>query len=69
MVYYFTSNVIDPPATIYVGKDKFESPSPPPLPLSPALSPAAVTPPTHRQMGSSIADEELIKFGWDCDVW
>ena len=25
MVYYFTSNVIDPPATIYVGKDKFES--------------------------------------------
>ncbi|CAF9913083.1 hypothetical protein IMSHALPRED_000905 [Imshaugia aleurites] len=25
MVYYFTSNVIDPPATIYVGKDKFET--------------------------------------------
>lgn len=25
MVYYFTSNVVDPPATIYVGKDKFES--------------------------------------------
>ncbi|KAL9065462.1 MAG: hypothetical protein Q9161_008223 [Pseudevernia consocians] len=38
MVYYFTSNVIDPPATIYVGKDKFEN-------------------------------EELIKFGWDCDIW
>ncbi|KAK0514739.1 hypothetical protein JMJ35_003356 [Cladonia borealis] len=36
MVYYFTSTVTDPPATIYVGKDKFEN-------------------------------EELIKFGWDCD--
>lgn len=25
MVFYFTSNVVDPPAQIYVGKDKFES--------------------------------------------
>lgn len=25
MVYYFTSTVVDPPAYIYVGKDKFES--------------------------------------------
>ncbi|KXX80791.1 Coiled-coil domain-containing protein 25 [Madurella mycetomatis] len=25
MVYYFTSNVADPPAYIYVGKDKFEN--------------------------------------------
>lgn len=25
MVYYFTSNVVDPPAFVYVGKDKFES--------------------------------------------
>ncbi|KAL2261896.1 hypothetical protein VTK26DRAFT_3052 [Humicola hyalothermophila] len=25
MVYYFTSNVVDPPAFIYVGKDKFEN--------------------------------------------
>ena len=25
MVYYFTSNVVDPPAFIYVGKDKVES--------------------------------------------
>ncbi|PHH78704.1 hypothetical protein CDD80_6442 [Ophiocordyceps camponoti-rufipedis] len=38
MVYYFTSNVVDPPATIYVGKDKFEN-------------------------------EDLIKFGWEQDVW
>ncbi|MCJ1299370.1 hypothetical protein MMC08_002162 [Hypocenomyce scalaris] len=38
MVYYFTSNVTTPPATIYVGKDKFEN-------------------------------EELIKYGWEEDVW
>ncbi|KAL1899742.1 hypothetical protein Cpir12675_001241 [Ceratocystis pirilliformis] len=25
MVYYFTSKVVDPPANIYVGKDKFEN--------------------------------------------
>lgn len=25
MVYYFTSDVVDPPGFIYVGKDKFES--------------------------------------------
>ncbi|KAK4111203.1 coiled-coil domain-containing protein 25 [Canariomyces notabilis] len=25
MVYYFTSNVVDPPAFVYVGKDKFEN--------------------------------------------
>ena len=25
MVYYFTSKVVDPPAFIYVGKDKVES--------------------------------------------
>lgn len=30
MVYYFVSNVTDPPATIYVGKDKFESTGPHP---------------------------------------
>ncbi|KAI8631017.1 coiled-coil domain-containing protein 25 [Xylariaceae sp. FL1651] len=38
MVYYFTSNVVDPPAYVYVGKDKFEN-------------------------------EELIKHGWEDDVW
>ncbi|KAI0593749.1 coiled-coil domain-containing protein 25 [Biscogniauxia sp. FL1348] len=38
MVYYFTSNVVDPPAFVYVGKDKFEN-------------------------------EELIKYGWEEDVW
>ncbi|KAF3308043.1 hypothetical protein TWF173_001977 [Orbilia oligospora] len=38
MVFFFTSNVVDPPAYIYVGKDKVEN-------------------------------EELIKHGWDEDVW
>lgn len=38
MVYYFTSTAVDPPAFIYVGKDKVEN-------------------------------EDLIKFGWDEDVW
>ncbi|KAI0124909.1 hypothetical protein BJ170DRAFT_635597 [Xylariales sp. AK1849] len=38
MVYYFTSTVLDPPAYVYVGKDKFEN-------------------------------EELIKYGWEEDVW
>ncbi|KAK0674718.1 hypothetical protein QBC41DRAFT_309410 [Cercophora samala] len=38
MVFYFTSTVVDPPAYIYVGKDKFEN-------------------------------EELIKHGWEEDVW
>lgn len=27
MVYYFTSTAVDPPANIYVGKDKYESAS------------------------------------------
>ncbi|EXJ85396.1 hypothetical protein A1O1_05760 [Capronia coronata CBS 617.96] len=38
MVYYFKSTAVDPPAFIYVGKDKVEN-------------------------------EDLIKFGWDEDVW
>ena len=25
MVYYFTSTAVDPPVTLYMGKDKFES--------------------------------------------
>ena len=38
MVYYFTSTAVDPPAFLYVGKDKVEN-------------------------------EDLIKFGWEEDVW
>ncbi|CUS13438.1 unnamed protein product [Tuber aestivum] len=36
MVYYFTSNVVDPPAFIYVGKDKVESTQ---LPRPPSNTP------------------------------
>jgi len=38
MVYYFKSSIVEPPATIFVGKDKVEN-------------------------------EELIRYGWDEDVW
>ncbi|PNP38132.1 hypothetical protein TGAMA5MH_09996 [Trichoderma gamsii] len=38
MVYYFTSNVVEPAGFIYVGKDKYEN-------------------------------EDLIKYGWEEDVW
>lgn len=55
MVYYFTSNVGDGQSTIYVGKDKFESK------LNVLEGPAYRT--------NSVPDEELIKYGWDEDVW
>ena len=29
MVFYYQSTAVDPPATIYIGKDKFESDTPP----------------------------------------
>lgn len=38
MVLYFTSTAVDPPATIYMGKDKHEN-------------------------------EELLRYGLECDVW
>ena len=54
MVYYFTSTATDPPAALYVGKDKTESrpslpPSPPanPRPFQPP-EPLTLTPPDHR---------------------
>ena len=37
MVYYFTSTVVDPPAYIYVGKDKFESESRILCPMPPGM--------------------------------
>jgi hypothetical protein len=54
MVYYFTSAVVDPPANIYVGKDKVESTSAPLF---------------HVNLKLIEADEELIKYGWEEDVW
>jgi hypothetical protein len=34
MVLYFTSNIVEPAAFIYVGKDKVESTAPRPIPHS-----------------------------------
>lgn len=56
MVYYFTSTTVDPPAFIYVGKDKVESKS----------SSSSLAPIPHSQFPP---DEDLIKFGWEEDVW
>lgn len=39
MVFYFTSTAVEPAANIYVGKDKVESTSSPPLPPSPSDAP------------------------------
>ena len=64
MVYYFSSNVVSPAATIYVGKDKFESsvfsfPSFS-IYISSEIAAFALT---------CLLDEELIKYGWEVDVW
>lgn len=55
MVYYFTSNVVTPSAFVYVGKDKVESKS---LLLS-----------LKAHTDHEIADEDLIKYGLEEDVW
>ena len=54
MVYYFTSNTVSPDAFIYVGKDKVESKFPNLL---------------SEPIVNKIADEELIKYGIEEDVW
>lgn len=54
MVYYFKSTVVDPAAFIYVGKDKVESKS---------------TTIEARPCALKVKDEDLIKFGWEEDVW
>ena len=61
MVFYYTSNVVDPHATIYVGKDKFESRFP---------GWKTVAKDQSIEMLTELhLDEELIKYGWDEDVW
>jgi len=55
MVYYFKSSVVDPAAFIYVGKDKVES-------LQDLLDIRY----SHTELST---DEDLIKFGWEEDVW
>lgn len=65
MVYYFTSNAVSPSAFVYVGKDKFES-------MKTALYERY-----KRQSAGTLGttntflliDEDLIKYGWEEDVW
>jgi hypothetical protein len=54
MVYFYTSNVVTPSAFIYAGKDKFES---------------MRTLMLLRYSANRLLDEELIKYGWEEDVW
>lgn len=60
MVYYFTSNTVTPSAFIYVGKDKVES-----LFTSNMIDPRALP----DRILTRSTDEELIKHGWEEDVW
>lgn len=57
MVFYFTSNVVEPSAFIYVGKDKFES-------MPPTWSNLG-----NKLVNNGVLDEDLIKYGLDNDVW
>ena len=59
MVLYYTSNVVEPSGFIYVGKDKYESNSHSRL-SSPLWS---------LTFADNLLDEDLIKYGWDEDVW
>jgi hypothetical protein len=56
MVYYFSSNTTSPSAFIYVGKDKVESANH----LCKNIESWRLT---------RTTDEELIKYGWEEDVW
>jgi len=57
MVYYHTSNIVEPPAFIYVGKDKVES------------RPTRQKNPAHKPNADRCRDEDLIAHGWTQDVW
>lgn len=61
MVYYFTSTVVDPPAYVYVGKDKFESMY--------DTNGDGYSYRCEEPMLTVLTDEELIKYGWEEDVW
>ena len=64
MVYYFTSNVVQPPAYVYVGKDKFESE---------LFVYSGYQNENHlvllRNLTPLSKDEDLIKYGWEEDIW
>lgn len=57
MVYYFESNVVQPPVTLFMGIDKYESKC---TVLFCELS--------CFDYGLFV-DEDLIKWGWPEDVW
>jgi hypothetical protein len=59
MVYYFTSNVVEPSAYIYMGKDKVES----------QFWKSTEFVWSHESWCWNLADEDLIQYGWDEDVW
>ena len=60
MVYYFKSTEVDPPQQIYVGKDKTESA---------AASLVALQCWTSHADTTCTPDEDLIKYGWNEDIW
>ena len=60
MVYYFTSNVVDPPATLYMGKNKVESPFHPP--------PTFSIPPTEAKPHFNRRRTDQIRLGRRCLV-
>lgn len=60
MVYYFTSNVIDPPATLYVGKDKFESQTFRPSNQAPQADQPAQTKSSSNSAGTAMSGEHHL---------
>ncbi|GJD05356.1 Coiled-coil domain-containing protein 25 [Colletotrichum higginsianum IMI 349063] len=62
MVYYFTSKAVDPAAFIYVGKDKFER-------WGRENGWYRLDKEDARGLMTAATDEELIKYGWEEDVW
>lgn len=55
MVFYFESNVVQPPVMLFMGVDKYES--------------KYVINFVQKLLTSRPKDEDLIKWGWPEDVW
>lgn len=58
MVYYFQSNIVQPPVTLFMGIDKHESECCTILLIIPLFNYII-----------ALLDEDLIKWGWPEDVW
>lgn len=56
MVFYFTSNVVQPSVTLFMGEEKHESKN-------------LETHSLQLSINLTHVDEELIKWGWPEDVW